>query len=141
MQHDMLQLSQELTACWHMLRVCSLLTGNRDMLGTVSDYSLWEGHSSVAIIRSTARQLPPGSKLYMFATDGSRAAAVAYCMLCHQLVQPGDRLLLVSCSYDHSSPGNVSAASMEYNTNFKEYREMADALKVGQDWCWFSYAC
>lgn len=106
------------------------------MLGTVSDYSLREGHSSVTIIRSTARQLPPGSKLYMFATDGSRAAAVAYCMLCHQLVQAGDRLLLVSCSYDHSSPGNVSAASMEYNTNFKDYREMAEALKVGpEDWC------
>jgi hypothetical protein len=97
------------------------------MLGTVSDYSLREGHSSVAIIRSTARQVPPGSKLYMFATDGSRAAAVAYCMLVHQLVQPGDRLLLVSCSYDHSAPGNMSAA-ME----FKDYRDMADALKVGE---------
>lgn len=113
------------------LGVClqHLLTdSDRDMLGTVSDYSLREGHSSIAIIRSTARQAPPGSKLYMFATDGSRASAVAYCMLCHQLVQPGDRLLLVSCSYDHSSPGNVCDASD--HGSLKEYREMADALKV-----------
>jgi len=56
----------------------------RDMLGTVSDYSLREGHSSVAIIRSTAKQVPPGSHVYMFATDGSRAAAVAFCTLCNQ---------------------------------------------------------
>jgi hypothetical protein len=54
------------------------------MLGSVSDFSLREGHSSVAIVRSTARQAPVGSHVYMFATDGSRAAALAYCMLCHQ---------------------------------------------------------
>lgn len=55
-----------------------------DMLGSVSDYSLREGHSSVAIVRSTARQETVGHHLYMFATDGSRAAALAYCTLCHQ---------------------------------------------------------
>jgi hypothetical protein len=54
------------------------------MLGTVSDYSLREGHASVAIVRSTAKQQPAGSRLFMFASDGSRAAAVAYCILCHQ---------------------------------------------------------
>jgi hypothetical protein len=59
----------------------------------------------------------------MFATDGSRAAAVAYCMLCHQLVRPGDRLLLVSCSYDHSTPGNDADV-------FKEYTSLAEELKV-----------
>lgn len=73
------------------------------MLGTVSDYSLREGHSSVSIIRSTAKQQPPGSHLYMFATDGSRAAAVAFCVLCHQLVCKGDKVLLVSCSYEHNA--------------------------------------
>eukprot|EP00878_Enallax_costatus_P038690 GHUV01044110.1.p1 GENE.GHUV01044110.1~~GHUV01044110.1.p1 ORF type:complete len:130 (-),score=31.08 GHUV01044110.1:80-469(-) len=55
-----------------------------DMLGTVSDYSLREGHSSVAIIRSSAPKQAGGGHVYLFATDGSRAAAVAYCTLCHQ---------------------------------------------------------
>lgn len=94
------------------------------MLGTVSDYTLREGDSSIAIIRSTAQQKPAGSHLYMFATDGSRAAAVAFCMLCHQLVRPGDKLLLVSCSYDHSTAGGDAET-------FKEYTTMADSLKVG----------
>jgi hypothetical protein len=44
-------------------------------------------------------------------------------MLCHQLVRPGDKLLLVSCSYDHSSPGNDADV-------FKEYTALADDLKV-----------
>lgn len=54
------------------------------MLGTVSDYSLREGHSSVAIVRSSAGTSTPGSHHYMFATDGSRAAAVAFLTLCYQ---------------------------------------------------------
>jgi hypothetical protein len=54
------------------------------MLGTVSDYSLREGHSSVAIVRATVQQRPPGQHVYVFATDGSRAAAVAFVITAHQ---------------------------------------------------------
>jgi hypothetical protein len=61
-----------------------LLPTCSDMLGTVSDYSLREGHASVAIVRSSAGTPTPGSHHYMFATDGSRAAAVAFLTLCHQ---------------------------------------------------------
>ncbi|KAF6255956.1 universal stress protein family-domain-containing protein [Scenedesmus sp. NREL 46B-D3] len=93
-----------------------------DMLGTVSDYSLREGHSSVAIVRSSARASPPGSRRYMFATDGSRAAAVAFLTLCHQLVRPGDRVLLVSCSYDHQP-----ASGPDY---FKHYTAVAEKLQI-----------
>lgn len=51
------------------------------MLGSVADFSLREGHSSIAIVRSTAEQRPPGKHTFMCATDGSRAAAVAFCLL------------------------------------------------------------
>lgn len=91
------------------------------MLGTVSDYSLREGHSSISIIRSTAKQQPVGNHLYMFATDGSRAAAVAFVVLCHQLVRKGDKVLLVSCSYDHSTAGADT---------FKDYLALAAKLQV-----------
>lgn len=40
---------------------------------------------------------------------------------CCRLVQPCDRILLVSCSYDHNAPG----ADV-----LKEYTDMAGALKV-----------
>jgi cytochrome c553 len=55
------------------------------MLGTVSDFSLRAGQASVAIVRCTAPARQPGQpQTYMFATDGSRAAALAFCVTCHQ---------------------------------------------------------
>ncbi len=54
-----------------------------DMLGTVSDYSLREAHCSVCVIRSVTPNTANGHR-YMFATDGSRAAALAFCALIHQ---------------------------------------------------------
>ncbi|WIA39336.1 hypothetical protein OEZ86_005448 [Tetradesmus obliquus] len=93
-----------------------------DMLGTVSDYSLREGHSSVAIVRSSAGTSTPGSHHYMFATDCSRAAAVAFLTLCYQLVKPGDRVLLVSCSYEHQP-----ASGPDF---FKNYTAVAEKLKI-----------
>jgi hypothetical protein len=53
------------------------------MLGTVSDYSLREGHASVCVVRSTSPPFTNGHT-YMFAFDGSRAASLAYCTLVHQ---------------------------------------------------------
>lgn len=58
------------------------------MLGTVSDFSLRESHCSVCVVRPTA-PAPEGegkarSTRYLFSTDGSHAAALAFCVLLHQ---------------------------------------------------------
>jgi len=55
----------------------------RDMLGTVSDYSLREGHASVVVVRSTTPPTTDGHA-YMFATDGSRASSLALVTLTQQ---------------------------------------------------------
>jgi hypothetical protein len=57
-----------------------------DMLGTVSDYSLRQSNCSVCVVRSTS---PPaaaggGGREYLFATDGSKAAALGFCSLVRQ---------------------------------------------------------
>lgn len=52
----------------------------RDNLGTVSDHSLRESHASVCIVRPTGSSM--GQATFLFATDGSHAAALAFCMLC-----------------------------------------------------------
>lgn len=69
---------------WWLLLLLLLLLCCSDMLGTVSDYSLRQGHSSVTIVRSSAPKAAAGSHQYMLATDGSKAAALAFCTLCHQ---------------------------------------------------------
>ena len=53
-----------------------------------------------------------------------KCAAANQKMLCcsRRLVQRGDRLLLVSCSYDHEAPGSDV---------FKEYTQLAAELQVG----------
>lgn len=51
------------------------------MLGTVSDFSLRTTHASTCIVRSTGGQVGPQAK-YLFATDGSHAAALAFVVLC-----------------------------------------------------------
>eukprot|EP00775_Hariotina_reticulata_P006774 gene6774-6991_t len=91
-----------------------------DMLGTVSDYSLRQGHSSVAIVRSSASKAAAGSHHYMFATDGSKAAALAFCSLCHQIMKPGDQVLLISCGYDTEGATEL----------FQKYKELAARLNV-----------
>ncbi len=50
------------------------------MLGTVSDYSLRESRASICIVRSTGSPVKSSTK-FLFATDGSHAAALAFCML------------------------------------------------------------
>jgi hypothetical protein len=53
--------------------------------GTVSDYSLRESHCSVCVVRSTSPPASPeGGSDYLFATDGSQAAALAFCSLVRQ---------------------------------------------------------
>jgi hypothetical protein len=46
----------------------------------------------------------------------------AWHVLACRFVRPGDKVLLVSCSYEHSNPD----ADV-----FKEYEEISAALKVG----------
>jgi hypothetical protein len=51
----------------------------------VSDYSLRESHCSVCIVRSSSPPAgPAGEQDYLFATDGSKAAALAFCTLVRQ---------------------------------------------------------
>lgn len=57
-----------------------LCCGRREMLGTVSDWSLRQAHCSVCIVRTSSNPPHTGCK-YLFATDGSHAAAVAFCVL------------------------------------------------------------
>lgn len=53
--------------------------------GQVSDYSLRATNCSVCVVRTTSPPTPPGSPLqYLFATDGSRAAALTFCCLVRQ---------------------------------------------------------
>ena len=51
------------------------------MLGSVSDFSLRESHSSVCIVRSTGNKIDANQTKFMFATDGSHAAASAFVLL------------------------------------------------------------
>ena len=51
----------------------------------MSDFSLRMSHCSVCIVRSTSPPLAPGGgQDYLFATDGSKAAALAFCTLTRQ---------------------------------------------------------
>lgn len=51
----------------------------------MSDYSLRESHCSVCVVRSTSPPAGPDGGLdYLFATDGSKAAALAFVSLVRQ---------------------------------------------------------
>jgi len=65
-----------------------------DMLGTVSDFSLRESHASICIVRSTGHKSHQQSK-YLFATDGSHAAGLAFCILVALLRRPLDIINVV----------------------------------------------
>lgn len=63
-----------------------------DMLGSVSDFSLRETHSSICIVRSTGTSPCTRGMRYLLATDGSRAAAFAFCSLIKLILNPKDTL-------------------------------------------------
>lgn len=71
-----------------------------DMLGTVSDFSLRESHSSICIVRSTGAVPTGHGTHYMFATDGSRAAAFAFVQLVKQICRPTDTVDVCLVSFD-----------------------------------------
>eukprot|EP00877_Chromochloris_zofingiensis_P000888 jgi/Chrzof1/107/Cz01g03220.t1 len=90
-----------------------------DMLGTVSDYSLRESHCSVCVVRSTTPSVADGDgRCYLFCTDGSRASALAFCVLTHQIVKPQDKVLV------------VSAAATLSPDFFKPYEDLMKTAKV-----------
>ncbi|GBF87382.1 flagellar associated protein [Raphidocelis subcapitata] len=101
-----------------------------DMLGTVSDYSLRESHCSVCVVRSTSPPAAPdGGMDFLFATDGSKAAALAFVSLVRQLLRPSDKVLVAHATYDHTA---AAAASGElfapYEALMKKHKARARGL-------------
>lgn len=65
-----------------------------DVLGGVADFSLRQSHCSVCIVRSTGPGWGRALK-YLFATDGSHAAHLAFCTLTGYLMRPTDSVHVV----------------------------------------------
>lgn len=80
MRHSACRLQRACASAHHRTQ-----THAHNRQGHVSDYSLRQSNCSVCVVRSTS---PPaaadGGQDYMFATDGSKAAALAFCSLVHQ---------------------------------------------------------
>ncbi|GFR40469.1 hypothetical protein Agub_g1029 [Astrephomene gubernaculifera] len=79
-----------------------------DMLGTVSDFSLRQSHCSICIVRSTGASIGAitgggggGTGVvqrpakYLFATDCSHAAHLAFCFLVNYMYRPSDTVHVV----------------------------------------------
>lgn len=94
-----------------------------DMLGTVSDHSLRHCNASVCIVRSTGSKFDAQCK-FLFATDGSHAAAFAFCMLVKMLKRPMDTVDVV---YVTTKDGTAEQATIDH---YKEF--MAENGVVGQ---------
>ncbi|KAI8463926.1 MAG: hypothetical protein J3K34DRAFT_474767 [Monoraphidium minutum] len=92
-----------------------------NVLGHVSEYLLCECHGSVCVVRATSPAPPPGGGAeYLFAADGSKAAALAFCTLVRQLLGPEDKVLVAYSTYEHG-------ATAESEEVFEPYRRiMAD---------------
>lgn len=89
-----------------------------DMLGSVADYSLRESHCSICIVRSTAQAIQ-GPATHMLATDGSRAAALAFCVLIHQLRRPEDVILVTHVVDGADNNPDILAPYQELMTKHK----------------------
>lgn len=68
-----------------------------DMLGTVSDFTLRTSHASLCIVRSTGSKFGKQAR-FCFATDGSRAAHLAFVVLVNMLRRPLDIVNVVMVS-------------------------------------------
>ncbi|EFJ42884.1 hypothetical protein VOLCADRAFT_107074 [Volvox carteri f. nagariensis] len=104
-----------------------------DVLGTVSDFSLRQSHCSICIVRSTGSSIggmaggsgggagvPAGivsarPAKYLFATDGSHAAHLAFCFLVTYLYRPTDSIYVVMVT---SSDGTEEAKTVDM---YKDY--------------------
>ncbi|GLI69710.1 hypothetical protein VaNZ11_014217 [Volvox africanus] len=98
-----------------------------DVLGTVSDFSLRQSHCSICIVRSTGSSIggmagggggagtPAGAvsarpAKYLFATDGSHAAHLAFCFLVNYLYRPSDAIHVVMVT---TTDGTEEAKTVE----------------------------
>ncbi|GLC75209.1 hypothetical protein PLESTF_001607100 [Pleodorina starrii] len=104
-----------------------------DVLGTVSDFSLRQSHCSICIVRSTGSSIgglaggsgggaggPAGSisarpAKYLFATDGSHAAHLAFCYLVTYLYRPSDSIHVVMVT---TTDGTEEARTVEQYRDF-----------------------
>lgn len=80
------------------------------------DAACWQG-----MTRSVVTLQPEVGNPVTVSLHESNVQNLAFDLMC-RFVRPGDKVLLVSCSYEHSNPGGDV---------FKEYEEITAALKVG----------
>ena len=66
-----------------------------DVLGSTSDESLRTALCSVCIVKQAGGPRPGMVSTILFATDGSKAAALAFIVLLHRLRQPKDKVIVV----------------------------------------------
>lgn len=92
----------------------SIYTFCRELLGSVSDFSLRESASSICIVRSTGNKFDKQAK-FLFSTDGSHAAALAFCTLIKSLKRPADIVNVVMIS---TTDGSNEQATIDHYHDF-----------------------
>lgn len=95
-----------------------------DVLGSVTDKSLREASSSVAIVRMGGGPVPGKASTILFATDGSRAAGLAFVLLLTRLRQKNDKVVVISVQYEEPDADKLV-----------EYQEMLEAKKIADFEC------
>lgn len=77
-----------------------------DVLGSTSDESLRTAHCSVCIVKQAGGPRPGAASTILFATDGSRAAALAFITTLHRLRQPKDKVVVVCVRHNDQIDGD-----------------------------------
>ena len=93
---------------------CCALPCFRELLGSVSDFSLRESPTSICIVRSTSNKIGKQAK-FLFSTDGSHAAALAFCVLIKCLKRPMDIVNVVMIS---TTDGQNEKATIDHYHDF-----------------------
>ena len=96
------------TVCFHVISLLSC----SEMLGSVSDYSIRESPASICIVRSTGNKFDRQAK---FCTDGSHAAALAFCVLVKSMMKPMDIVNVVMIS---TTDGSKEQATIDHYHSF-----------------------
>ncbi|KAG2436739.1 hypothetical protein HXX76_006263 [Chlamydomonas incerta] len=119
-----------------------------DMLGTVSDFSLRQSHCSIVIVRSvgggglggiTGGMGPAGGApgavatgrpaKYLFATDGSHAAHLAFTFLLNYLLRPCDSVQVLAV-HTSATEGAEEARTTEFYKQYMERRRVSGGVHV-----------
>ncbi|KAG2497630.1 hypothetical protein HYH03_004370 [Edaphochlamys debaryana] len=114
-----------------------------DMLGTVSDFSLRQAHCSICIVRSagagsglsgvaggggpSAAALASRPARFMFATDGSHAAHLAFCTLVNYLMRPIDSVAVIMVT---TADGTEETKMVAQYAEFMKKRKIACPVHV-----------